>query len=87
MQAQILEFWKACPQTIKDTLAQSPSLIFVLIVAYYAYRQLANEHKAHLESKDREIERLVKEKNLLQKEILQNRLSTEDKSKSKGGKK
>jgi hypothetical protein len=81
-----LKVWHELPQPIKDAIAQSPSLIIVMAVTFYAYRQLANEHKAHLNSNDKEIERLVTEKNAAEG-VSKNRLSTDDKSKGRGGSK
>ena len=72
------------PDFLKDAIKQSPMLVAVLAVAYYAYRQLAIEHKSHLQSKDKEIDRLVEEKNALQKKFLANRLTTSDGKKAKG---
>ena len=77
----LTKIWVALPQQIKDAISQSPTLLIVLLVAYYCFEQLKKEHLGHLKSKDDEIERLVQEKNVLQKEFLKQRLSTADKSK------
>jgi hypothetical protein len=55
---------------------QTPSVFTALLVAYILGKHIKEQHKAHLASKDAEIERLVKEKNELQK--LNQRLSTKD---------
>ena len=64
---------------------QSPTIIAVFIVGFILFRYIQQQHKEHLESKDKEIERLVKEKNELHKMVLKERLSTND-AKGKGGK-
>lgn len=59
----------------------SPMLAACVLVVVALYYALTKEHKSHLDSKDKEIERLVKEKNALQEVILSNRLSTKSKKK------
>ncbi len=46
-----------------------------------------SQHKAHLESKEKEIERLVKERDKLQTHLLKERLSTEEEPPKQGKKK
>lgn len=72
------------PEFLQDAIKQSPMLVAVMAVTYYCYRQLATEHKSHLESKDKEIDRLVEEKNALQERFLSARLTTSDGKKAKG---
>lgn len=55
---------------------QVPSVTAALVVGYFLGKYIKEQHQAHLASKDAEIERLVKEKNELQK--LNQRLSTRD---------
>lgn len=64
------------PDWVVEILEQSPIAVVALLVAYFAYREIAKTHKNHLESKDSEIKRLVDEKNALQELVLRNRLST-----------
>lgn len=60
----------------------SPNLIVVLTVAGILGRYIIQQHKTHLDSKEKEIERLVKERDKLQDHLLKQRLSTTDTGKS-----
>jgi hypothetical protein len=68
-------------KAIKEAATQFPTLVICLGIVYFAYSVLSKAHKSHLESKDKEIERLVREKNSLQELVLKNRLSTKSKKK------
>ena len=58
---------------------QSPTVLIVLLVVWVLGRYIAKQHKTHLDSKEKEIDRLVKERDKLQEILLKTeRLSTQD---------
>jgi hypothetical protein len=69
------------PDWAIEIVKESPTVLVCLLVMYGAYYALSAAHQSHIESKEKEIERLVKEKNDLQRLVLSNRLSTEEKKK------
>ncbi len=56
----------------KDLVKNSPTLAVCLAVVWFAVNRITAEHKSHLESKDKEIERLVDEKRELQSQFVKN---------------
>ena len=67
------------PDWAVELLKDSPTLVVCLLIIWYAFGYITKQHERHLADKDKEIERLVAEKNELQKLFLQNRLSTAQK--------
>lgn len=65
------------PEWLVPILKEMPTLLVVLLVVWYGFKRVMEEHEMHLKSKDAEIERLVKEKNELQELVLKQRLSTQ----------
>lgn len=66
------------PDWVIESLKQSPGLVFGLAIFWVAFKHIQKEHAKHLDSKDAEIDRLVKERDKLQNVILKSRLSTEE---------
>lgn len=66
------------PNWVVESLRQYPALVFGLVIFWLAFKHIQAQHKEHLASKDKEIERLVKERDKLQNIVLKNRLSTDD---------
>jgi hypothetical protein len=64
-------------QILEKLLTDSPILALVAIGIYYFFKYMRDQHLSHLKSKDKEIERLVKERDRLQGLILEQRLTTE----------
>ena len=48
-----------------EALKQFPVIVIVLVVQGFLAKYIVKQHQAHLESKDKEIDRLVQEKNKL----------------------
>lgn len=68
------------PDWMVESLKQYPALVFGLVVFWLAFKHIQTQHKEHLASKDKEIERLVKERDKLQNLVLKTRLSTDETS-------
>ena len=49
------------PEWLVPILKEMPTLLVVLLVVWYGFKRVMEEHEMHLKSKDAEIERLVKE--------------------------
>jgi hypothetical protein len=64
-------------QIIEKIALESPVLALAAVGIYFFFRHLRSQHQEHLKSKDKEIERLVKERDRLQEVILHHRLTTE----------
>ena len=75
------------PDWMAAALKDSPSLIFGLIVFWFAFKVVERSHKAHIASLVAEKDRVVKERDKLQSIILKNRLSTEETEKKPDAKK
>ena len=69
-----------------ELVKQVPGFGFAVLVIYWAYRYVEKQHDEHLKSKDREIERLVEERNKFQEMVLAGRLTTEHEPEVESGK-
>lgn len=65
------------PQLWDRFLGELPILAIFLGIGIWLVRRITKEHERHLKCKDDEIERLVQERNWLQKKLYGDRLSTE----------
>jgi hypothetical protein len=72
------------PDWAVESLKQYPALVFGLVVFWLAFKHILAQHQDHLASKDKEIERLVKERDKLQNIVLKTRLSTDESSPPSG---